>query len=79
MNDMRALVNDRTYLTTFIIGNHYVSVAHTNKVYEEILDALEEFLGELKKPFVVVSMTNLYYEAAVDMNERELVDIFIEG
>lgn len=79
MNDMRALINDRTYVTTFIIGNQYVSVAHTNKIYEEILDALEEHLGELKKPFVVVSVTCMYYEAAVDMNERELIDIFIEG
>ncbi len=79
MLDLRALINDRSYLTTFIVGNRYVTVWHRNKVFEDILAAIDEYLdGELKKPFVILSSTFLYREDGPNLNDRELVDIFLE-
>lgn len=78
MLDLRSMINDRTYLTTFIVGNKYCTVLHTNKTFAEIMEALEDYLGELKKPFVILSSTFLYGGDGMDLGERELADIVLE-
>lgn len=80
MMDLRSMLNDRTYLSTFISGNRYVNVVHRNKVFTEVLEGIEEQLGiELVKPFVIVSSALLYREEAQSLVERELVDVDLLG
>jgi hypothetical protein len=75
MIDMRLGYNERIYITTFIVGNKYVSVRHLNKTYSTILEALEEYLGELKKPFVVLSQQQVFHEDSYLLMDKELIDI----
>lgn len=80
MIDLRALLNDRRYLTTFIISHNYVTVLHQNVTFPEIIEALEEHLGEdFKKPFVIVSSTFVYRDDSGILVEKELVDIVLEN
>ena len=75
MIDMRLGWNERIYITTFIVGNKYVSVRHLNKTYSAILEALEEHLGELKKPFVVLSQQQVFVDDGYLLVDKELIDI----
>lgn len=79
MNDWRALINGRHYLSTFICGARYVTVLHSQTTLEEIRDAIEEHLGELKKPFVIVSQNLLYEGDFHAMVDSELTDIVLEN
>lgn len=80
MNDFRAMVNDRQYLTTFIVGMRYVSVLHLNTTFEEIVEGIEVFLGDdFKKPFVIVSQSFMYAVDAEALASREMVDLVLEG
>jgi hypothetical protein len=78
MLDLRAMINDRTYLTTFVVGNRYCTVMHTNKIFEEVVEGLETYLGELRKPFVILSSTYIYESSGMDLVDRELVDLVLE-
>ena len=75
MIDMRLGFNERMYVTTFIVGNQYVSVRHLNQTYSAIIEALEEHLGELKKPFLVVASAFVFENDGDQLVEKELIDI----
>jgi hypothetical protein len=75
MIDMRLGFNERLYISTFIIGNRYVSVRHLNKAYGEIIEALEGYLGELKKPFLVIAQAQVFENDSEQLIEKELIDI----
>lgn len=80
MLDFRAIINDRQYLTTFIVGMRYVTVLHKNYSFEMIVEAIEDHLGDnFKKPFVIVSSTFIYtYDPAV-LIDRDMADLVLEG
>lgn len=78
MIDMRAMINDRTYLTTFVVGNRYATVLSNNRTFPEILVELENYLGELKKPFVILSSAYMYDEEARELVDRDLIDLVLE-
>jgi hypothetical protein len=63
---------------TFISGNKYVTVLTVNHEPYEILGAVEQFLGELKKPFVFLSQTVLEEEGVSFLRDRELIDVILE-
>lgn len=66
MNDLRNLISDRICITTFIVGNQYITVYHLNTSFEEILSAIADHhpSGELVKPFCIVSSTIMTYDDA---------------
>lgn len=79
MNDFRALINDRPFITTFIVGNRYVTVFHLNRTLPDIIQAIEEYLeDDFKKPFVIVSQTYVYYEDAMVLVDKDVIDIVLE-
>lgn len=79
MNDFRNLVNDRQYITTFIVGNRYVTVFHYNKTFQEIIQGVNDYLeGEFKKPFTIISMNQVYYEDAMVLVDNDVIDIVLE-
>ncbi len=78
MNDFRAMINDRCYFTTFIVGPQYVSVAHFNHTFGEILQAVEGHLDEMKKPFVIGFQSVLSEADFRYIVDNELADIILE-
>lgn len=80
MLDLRAIINDRQYLTTFIVGHRYVTVLHRNYSFEMLVEALEEYLGDnFKKPFVIVSSAFIYTHDPAVLIDRDLADLVLEG
>lgn len=80
MMDLRLGFNDRHYLTTFIVGNRYVTVLHKNYLFEQIVEAIEDYLGDkFMKPFVVVSSAFIYAHETHVLIDRDLVDLVLEN
>lgn len=79
MNDMRLGETNRHCLTTFIVGNRYATVYHSpTYLFTDVIAALEEHFGELKKPFVVLSQSYIYADELPQLVDRELLDIVLE-
>ena len=80
MMDLRIEANNRQYLTTFIVGMRYVTVLHKNYTFEEIIQEIEDFLGDdFKKPFVIVSSAFIYSADPPVLIDRDMVDLVLEN
>lgn len=62
------------YLTTFIIGNRYVTVLHSYQSFPKVIEETLEYVGEKNRtPFVILSSICCHVDTVIEHELAELV------